>query len=229
MHPLAFLVVVVVAACVAWMIWNRHRHDRSHAAFAAARGWSFSPHHPHGREDGEQYYTVGRKKGRPSWRMWYGLAEDPAWYCIYWEALDTPCDDARRFRLCSRAMPPHVPAPLAHVPPDELEEISATDSQVRVLLEREEAMHPVPLEDPALADRFQLKAADPEFALRLLTPQVRALLADPAIAPEFFSMYMGREESWTGCLTMRYVVPCEEVHPTLLRLAGLGEALLERG
>lgn len=229
MHPLAILVVSVVAAGVAWMIWSRHRHERRHAAFAAAQGWSFAPGNPHGREDGEQYYTVGGKTGSRSWRMWYGLTEDPAWYCIFWEAMDAPCDDAQRFRLWCASAPRHIPIPLSHVPPQELEEIRAVDHQARVLLEREEAMRPVSLEDPDLADRFQLKAGNPEFALRLLTPRVRALLADPAIAPESFSMYMGREESWTGCLTIRYVVLRGDLRPALLRLARLGEAMLELG
>ena len=224
MNSIALLVVLAVAAFIAYMIWKRRQRIRRHAAFAAAQGWKFSTDNPHGIEDGEQYFTVSGGQGHGAWRIWYGLIDDPAFYRLVWEALDGPNDDAQRFRLCPVDAGEHFLRPYASASVEELEELKERDTETRRIIEREQGMHPAALHDPVLDQRFLLEAAAPEFVARLLTPDARAFLAK--FAPDSFCLFLDREKSESPGLTMILEVPRNELWPNLRRLADLGEVLL---
>ena len=177
MEPfLPVLLVLLVAAAVAWGVWRAHQQRRArYLAFAAERGWSYTP-----RDDSWVDRFAGEPFGRGSSRRAshvlrgsYGGREAVVFdyrYVTSSGAGQAQTTQTHRFSVCALQLP--VPLP----------RLELTGENVLTRLAGALGIDDVELESEDFNRRYRVRADDRRFAYDVLHPRaMEQLLALPTL------------------------------------------------
>jgi hypothetical protein len=171
--PLAFVALVIVGGLLAYLSWQADQKRRAQfASFAAAKGWDYSPHDPHGLEGRWNCFPFDRGHSRKASNVFTGTADGGlpmvAFDYLYKETTTDSKGHSStttyRFAVCVVRLPCPLP------------DLFVGNENFLTRIGSAIGIEDIEFESDDFNRAFRVKSDNPKFASDLLHPRMMELL-----------------------------------------------------